>query len=124
MSAIAEKPRKKRVSAFSHRKVDPAYYWMTVPAMILFIPVILPVAVKLGISPIHLGIIVVMTLAIGLVTPPYGLCLLIASSIADLSIEKSLRGVLPYISADMLVVIIITLIPAVALFFPKLLGLM
>ena len=36
MSAIAEKPRKKRVSAFSHRKVDPAYYWMTVPAMILF----------------------------------------------------------------------------------------
>ena len=57
-------------------------------------------------------------------TPPYGLCLLIASSIADLSIEKSLRGVLPYISADMLVVIIITLIPAVALFFPKLLGLM
>ena len=95
-----------------------------IPAMILFIPVILPVAVKLGISPIHLGIIVVMTLAIGLVTPPYGLCLLIASSIADLSIEKSLRGVLPYISADMLVVIIITLIPAVALFFPKLLGLM
>lgn len=37
MSAIAEKPRKKRVSAFSHRKVDPAYYWMTVPAMILFV---------------------------------------------------------------------------------------
>ena len=37
MSAIAEKPRKKRVSAFSHRKVDPAYYWMTVPAMILFL---------------------------------------------------------------------------------------
>ena len=36
MSSIPEKPRKKRVSAFSHRKVDPAYYWMTVPAMILF----------------------------------------------------------------------------------------
>lgn len=95
-----------------------------IPAMILFIPVILPAAVNVGISPIHLGIVTVMTLAVGLVTPPYGLCLLIASSIGNLSVEKSLWGVLPYISALMVILIIVAMIPAVAFYIPTLFGLM
>ena len=95
-----------------------------IPAMILFIPVILPAAVNVGISPIHLGIVTVMTLAVGLVTPPYGLCLLIASSIGNLSFEKSLWGVLPYISALMVILIIVAMIPAVAFYIPTLFGLM
>ena len=52
-----------------------------VPAMILFVPIILPSATALGVSPIILGLIVVVTLALGLVTPPYGLCLLLAGSV-------------------------------------------
>ena len=94
-----------------------------IPAMILFIPVILPVALRLGISPIHLGIVTVMTLAVGLVTPPYGLCLLIASSIADLSIERSLMGVLPYIAALMIILLLVAMIPSIAFYIPHLLGL-
>ncbi|TDY61189.1 tripartite ATP-independent transporter DctM subunit [Aminivibrio pyruvatiphilus] len=95
-----------------------------IPAMILFMPVILPYALKLGISSVHLGVVVVMTLALGLVTPPYGLCLLIASSIADLSIEKSFIGVLPYISALMIIILVVAMFPNVAFFLPKMLGLM
>jgi len=95
-----------------------------IPAMILFMPVILPSALRMGISPVHLGVVVVMMLAVGLVTPPYGLCLLIAGSIADLSIERALKGVLPYISALMLILLVVAMFPNVAFFLPKMLGLM
>ena len=95
-----------------------------IPAMILFMPVILPTALKLGITSVHLGIVVVITLAIGLVTPPYGLCLLIAGSIADLSIERSLRGVLPYIAADLIILLLVAMFPAIAFFIPQKLGIM
>ncbi|MDD4366381.1 MAG: TRAP transporter large permease [Eubacteriales bacterium] len=94
-----------------------------IPAMILFIPVLLPIALRLGITPVHLGIVTVMTLAVGLVTPPYGLCLLIASSIADLSIERSLMGVLPYIVALMVILLLVGMIPSIAFLIPHLLGL-
>lgn len=95
-----------------------------IPAMILFMPVILPTALKLGITSVHLGIVVVITLAIGLVTPPYGLCLLIAGSIADVSIERSLRGVLPYIAADLIILLLVAMFPAIAFFIPQKLGIM
>lgn len=95
-----------------------------IPAMILFMPVILPTALRMGIGAVHLGVVVVMTLAVGLVTPPYGLCLLIAGSIADLSVERSLMGVLPYISALLLILLFVALVPGVAFFIPSLLGMM
>ena len=63
-----------------------------VPAMILFVPIIMPSALALGISPIILGLIIVVTLALGLVTPPYGLCLLLASSISGTTIEAQARS--------------------------------
>jgi len=89
----------------------------SIPAMILFVPVILPTALRLGIDPLHLGIITVITLAIGLVTPPYGLCLLIASSIAKLPIEKSFRAVLPYISVEFFVLLLLIIYPQIIMIF-------
>ena len=62
-----------------------------VPAMILFVPIILPSATSLGISPVILGLIIIVTLALGLVTPPYGLCLLIASSISGITIGRLMQ---------------------------------
>jgi len=96
-----------------------------VPAMILFVPIILPSAIALGISPIILGLIVVVTLALGLVTPPYGLCLLIASSISGITIEKSFKGVLPYFLSSVAILALIVIFPQVflnipAFLFPKL----
>jgi tripartite ATP-independent transporter DctM subunit len=95
-----------------------------IPAMILFTPVLLPPAQALGITSTHLGLVTVISLAIGLVTPPYGLCLLIASSIADLSIERSLFGVLPYISSLLIILRVVAIFPQVAFFVPEMLGLM
>ncbi|WHH59230.1 TRAP transporter large permease [Petroclostridium sp. X23] len=93
-----------------------------IPAMILFIPVLLPVALKLGISSVVLGIVTVITLAIGLITPPYGLCLLIASSIGNLSIERSFKAVIPYFLVVLVVLIFIAYFPDVALYIPKLIN--
>ena len=90
-----------------------------VPAMILFVPIILPCATSLGMSPLMLGLIIIITLALGLTTPPYGLCLLIASSIADLSVERSFKGVLPYFLVALGVLLVLVLFPNVFIAIPK-----
>jgi C4-dicarboxylate transporter, DctM subunit len=93
-----------------------------IPAMILFVPVILPTANLFGMEPVHLGLIVVMTLAIGLVTPPYGLCLLLAAKIGNLSIEKSFSAVMPYILIVLVVLLFVAFLPDVAFYIPKLIN--
>ncbi len=90
-----------------------------IPAMILFVPVILPTALEFGIDPVHLGLIVVITLAIGLITPPYGLCLLLAAKIGDMSIERSFVAVIPYIAIIVIVLLFIAFFPDIAFFIPK-----
>ena len=89
-----------------------------VPAMILFVPIILPSATALGVSPIILGLIVVVTLALGLVTPPYGLCLLLAGSISGISIEESFKGVLPYFLSSIAVLALMIVFSDVFLAIP------
>lgn len=93
-----------------------------IPAMILFVPVILPTATQFGMDPVHLGLIVVITLAIGLVTPPYGLCLLLAAKIGDLSIERSLVAVIPYILIILVVLLFVAFFPNIAFYVPKLIN--
>ncbi|MDF2614456.1 MAG: C4-dicarboxylate transporter permease [Clostridia bacterium] len=97
----------------------------SVPAMILFVPIILPSATTLGISPIVLGLIIIVTLALGLVTPPYGLCLLIASSISGTTIEDAFKGTLPYFLSSVAVLILMvlfsdTVLAITAFLFPAL----
>jgi len=92
-----------------------------VPAMILFVPIILPASNALGISPIILGLIIVVTLALGLVTPPYGLCLLIASSISGITIEDAFKGTLPYFLSSILVLMLLVLFPMAWLAIPSML---
>lgn len=93
-----------------------------IPAMILFVPVILPAATAFNIDPVHLGIIVVITLAIGLATPPYGLCLLIASKIAGLSVERSFVAVIPFLLIILAVLLLVAFIPETIHFLPDLMG--
>ena len=92
-----------------------------VPAIILFTPIVLPSALSLGISPIILGLIMVITLAMGLVTPPYGLCLLLSASISGITIERAFRGVLPYLLVSLAVLVILVLFPGFFLAVPKML---
>lgn len=82
-----------------------------VPAMILFVPIILPSALALGLSPIILGLIIIVTLALGLVTPPYGLCLLLACNISGTTIEEGFKGTLPYFLSSLAVLLLLILFP-------------
>lgn len=86
-----------------------------IPAMVLFVPVIYPVTQAMGIDPVQLGIVIIITLAIGLVTPPYGLCLLIASVIGGLPIDKSFKATLPYIAVILIVLMLVVFVPAILL---------
>lgn len=88
-----------------------------IPAMVLFVPVIYPVALSLGVDPVQLGITIIITLSIGLVTPPYGLCLLISSVIGDLALDQSFKAVIPYISVIIAVLLAVMFVPAILLAF-------
>lgn len=91
-----------------------------IPAIILFVPALLPVATSFGITPVQLGLIIVITLAVGQVTPPYGLCLLIAGKIANMSVHRAFIAVVPYIAVSVVVVIIIAFFPNIAFTIPRL----
>ncbi|WP_062513577.1 TRAP transporter large permease [Halobacillus sp. KGW1] len=90
-----------------------------IPAMILFIPVLLPVALTFDVSPVLLGIVTVMTLAVGLVTPPYGLCLLLAAKIGKLPVERSFKAVIPYIAVVVVVLLFVAFLPDIAFYLPE-----
>lgn len=92
------------------------------PAIILFIPVLLPTALRLGVDAITLGIISVITLAIGLVTPPYGICLLISADIGKLPIGRSFAAVIPYILVILIVLGLIVAFPPLVTTVPQLIS--
>ncbi len=93
-----------------------------VPAMIILIPLIHPIAMDAGINPVHLGVVVVMNLAIGLITPPYGLCLLLACTIADITVPKTLKAVLPFFIIMVGVLLVATYIPDLVLWIPRMIS--
>ncbi|MGI6038537.1 MAG: TRAP transporter large permease [Limnochordia bacterium] len=91
-----------------------------VPAIIILQPIIGQIGKQVGIDPYHLGIVVVLTLAIGLVTPPYGLCLLIASDLAKITVADGFRALMPFIAISFAVVLIAVLLPDLMLWLPRL----
>lgn len=92
------------------------------PAVLIFTPIFLPVAIGLGIDPIHFGIMMVMNLCIGLCTPPVGSVLFVGCGIANVSISKVIRPLLPMFLAMVGSLLLVTYIPEIAMFLPKLFG--
>jgi tripartite ATP-independent transporter DctM subunit len=92
------------------------------PAVLIFTPIFLPVAVNLGIDPIHFGIIMVMNLCIGLCTPPVGSILFVGCSVAELSITKVIRPLIPMFIAMLFALMVTTYFPELSLWVPKLFG--
>lgn len=86
-----------------------------IPAMVLFVPVIYPVALSMGVDPVQLGVVIIITLSVGLITPPYGLCLLISSVIGGLSLDQSFKAVMPYIGVILAVLLAVIFMPFVLL---------
>jgi len=91
------------------------------PAILLLTPVFLPALEALGISPIQFGAILISGLAVGLVTPPVGMCLNVASAISKLEIGTIFRAAMPFLVANVITLIIVTLVPAVSTWLPSLL---
>jgi C4-dicarboxylate transporter DctM subunit len=83
----------------------------TASALIILTPILLPLAVQLGIDPVHFGIIIVVGLAIGMITPPVAINLYVASSVTGLGLERIARAVLPYLAVLVLVLVLIAYLP-------------
>ena len=94
------------------------------PALLIFTPILLPVANKLGISDIHFGIIMIANLCIGLCTPPVGTCLFIGCGVGKTTISKVTKEALPFFGAMVVALMLITYIPWISTLIPKLCGLM
>jgi tripartite ATP-independent transporter DctM subunit len=92
------------------------------PAVLIFTPIFLPVAIRLGVNPIHFGIVMVLNLCIGLCTPPVGSVLFVGCSIGGTRISRVLKPLLPLYFAMILSLLLITFIPEISLILPKLFG--
>jgi len=93
------------------------------PAILIFTPLLLPIALALGIDPIHYLTILVCGFALGLTTPPYGVCLFSISSICNIPMDRLVKASMPFYAAMTVGLILITYIPAISLWLPELLGL-
>ncbi|KUL01858.1 MAG: TRAP dicarboxylate transporter, DctM subunit, partial [Synergistales bacterium 54_9] len=91
-------------------------------ALIILGPILHPLAVDIGFDPLHFGIIMVLALNIALMTPPVGACLFVACGISRLTIEQLSREIFPFIIMVVIALLIVTFIPGISLFLPRLMG--
>jgi tripartite ATP-independent transporter DctM subunit len=95
----------------------------TIAAITIIVPILLPIAVRLGVDPVHFGLILTLNLMIGLLHPPLGMVLFVLSRVAKLSVERTTMAILPWLVPLFIALIVITFIPAVTLWLPTKLGL-
>lgn len=92
-----------------------------IPAMLIFVPVLLPISKTLGIDPIHISVVIVTNLMIGLLTPPVGGLLYLESKLANVPVDKLIKELVPFILVLFAVVALMTFIPSIVTFIPNLL---
>ena len=94
------------------------------PALLIFTPIFLPVVTALGMSPVHFGIMMIMNLAIGTITPPVGSVLFVGCSVAHLPVEDVMKHLIPYFVAIVAGLMLVTFIPALSMWLPGVLNLL
>ncbi len=92
------------------------------PAVLIFTPIFLPVVKSFGMDPIHFGIVLIFNLCIGLCTPPVGTALFVGCGVAGTTIAKVWRPLIPFFIAMLVVLMLVTFVPSLTLFLPRLLG--
>ncbi len=92
-------------------------------ALIIVTPILLPVAISFGVDPLQLGSIVIFNLMIGLMTPPMGGVIFVLSSVTEIPLERVFKGAAIYLPAMLIVLLLITYVPAITLWLPRLIGL-
>jgi tripartite ATP-independent transporter DctM subunit len=90
--------------------------------LLIIVPVMLPTAQVLGIDPVHFGVVAVVNIMIGLITPPYGLLLFMMVKIADVPLKDIVRDILPFLGVMIAALALITFVPELVLFLPRLFG--
>jgi len=93
-----------------------------IPVILIFAPTLAPIAVSLGIHPLHFGMVVCLNCAIGLITPPLGQVLFIGCSIANVSLEALSKEILVFLFIEIAILLLVTYLPITTLFIPKLFG--
>ena len=92
----------------------------TTPAMMVLSPILLPIAVQFGVNPIHFGIIMVVSLAIGFITPPLGINLFVAARVGRSDLETVVSGIVRFIIVMIVDLLLITFIPIISMWLPNL----
>ena len=92
------------------------------PAIIILGPILAPIFTSLGVHPVHFAIIMSVNLTVGLATPPMGLVLFVASSVSGVKVETIARSILPFLAVEILVIFLITYIPAISMAVPTFFG--
>ncbi len=92
------------------------------PAILIFTPIFLPIVTEMGMDPIHFGIMLVVNLSVGLCTPPVGSVLFIGCSVAKTKIENVIKPLLPMFLAMFVILMLVTYVPAISLWLPRLFG--
>lgn len=93
------------------------------PAVLIFTPIFLPIVTSFGMDPVHFGIMMAFNLCIGNVTPPVGSALFVGSTVGKVSIEQVIKPLLPFYGAVIIMLLVVTYIPQISLFLPRLFGL-
>ena len=92
------------------------------PLILILTPILLPVVKSIGVDPVHFGMIMMVNLGIGLITPPVGAVLFVGSAVAKLSIERVVRAMVPFFGILFVVLVLVTYIPAISLWLPRTMG--
>ena len=94
----------------------------TIAAITILVPILLPIVMKLGIDPIHFGLIITLNLMIGLLHPPLGMVLFVLARISRLSVERTTMAILPWLVPLLLALVAITYVPQITMWLPQQLG--
>lgn len=92
------------------------------PLILIVTPILVPVVKAFGMSPVQFGVMLVFNLAIGLCTPPVGSALFVGCGIGKISVEKTVKAMLPMYIAMVIALLLVTFVPQVSLFLPQILG--
>lgn len=89
-------------------------------ALLILVPPLFPVAVAMGVDPVHFGMIVTLNISLGMITPPFGLDIFVASSTLNKPVLNIIKGVWPFVFVNILVLLVVTYVPQISLFVPQL----
>ena len=89
------------------------------PLILILTPILLPVIIGIGVDPVHFGMIMLVNLGIGLITPPVGAVLFVGAAVGKVTIENTVKALLPFYAALLLVLMLVTYVPAISLWLPS-----